>query len=419
MIDDILKQEAYDSYRFLIDHTNFDETSTGYGLTLDRSSKSGVASVAGSGFMLSGLVIGVLEKWDDYETNLKRAKLTLKNYYNNIPHFEGMLVHYCEILTGKRYKKSEYSTIDTILFVNGMLTVDSFFDDEEVHQYTTKIFERIEWNHFIFERNNKKVFRMAYNDIRGGDYLKETEEGWIYHWSMFAEQLTMYILAAGSNRIDEITAKQLYLGFERSVGGYKHHQFVFTPNGALFIHQFSHAWFDFENYVDMVGYDWFRNSKEAILGQYEYAQDLKDQYIGFKNGFWGLSSCDGPNGYSGYGAPPFTDYEYVSIKNPNPRIDGTIAIYAILASLPFVPKLVKDTVLTLEKYPDIRGEYGYFDSVNFENGLWVGTDYLSIDKGITLLMITNYYSRTNIEYYTKHPIIQNGIRKLSFKRNEK
>lgn len=57
---------------------------------------------------------------------------------------------------------------------------------------------------------------MAYNDIMGGDYLKETEFGWIHHWSMYAEQLTMYLLAAGS--LDAELAKELYLGFERTVG---------------------------------------------------------------------------------------------------------------------------------------------------------------------------------------------------------
>ena len=66
----------------------------------------------------------------------------------------------------------------------------------------------------------------------------------------------MYLLAAGS--LDAELAKELYLGFERTVGGYGELQFVYTPLGSLFVYQYSHAWFDFENYYDLTGFDWFK-----------------------------------------------------------------------------------------------------------------------------------------------------------------
>lgn len=414
MFDDVLRQEAYDSYRFLIDHTNFEEGSPGYGLTYDRSSHRNEATIAGSGFMLTGLVIGVVQKWDSYETNLRRAKLTLKNFYENIPQKYGLFVHYVEYNTGLRYKTSEYSTIDTTILVNGMLTVDSFFDDDEIHYYTKKIYERIDWKKMIFERHNRKVLRMAYNDILGGAYLKKGQLGWIHHWSMAAEQLTIYLLAAGSN-ISTVTAKELFLGFERSVGGYQDHHFIYTPCGSLFVYLFSNAWFDFRKYNDTTGYNWFKNSTEGILGNYKYCQNKK-RFKTFKAGFWGLSACDGPEGYKVYGAPPLTTYESLTKKRRKQHNDGTIALYAILASLPFVPEIVKETCGILEKYPDLKGKYGYYESINLEEDLWVGTDYLSINKGITLLMIDNYYSGTTWEYYTKHPIIQKAITKLAFRK---
>ena len=58
MSKDILLKEAHDSFRFLMDHTNFDESSTGYGLTLDRSSNKIMSSVAARWFMLTSLVWG-------------------------------------------------------------------------------------------------------------------------------------------------------------------------------------------------------------------------------------------------------------------------------------------------------------------------------------------------------------------------
>jgi len=416
MINNILIKEAKDSYNFLIDHTNFEDNSPGYGLTLDRTSNKDAASVAGSGFMLSGLVIGVVRNWDDYQTNLKRAQLTLQNFYHKIPHFEGMFAHYLDYSTGKRYKKCEYSTIDTAIFINGMLTVDSFFDDSLIKEYTKKIYQRINWNKFIFEHHGRFVFRMAYNDICGGDYLRDNEQGWIHHWSMFAEQLSMYILAAGSDNINEKLAKKLFFGFDRTIGGYDDYQFVYTPLGSLFTHQYSHSWFDFSKYNDLAGFDWFNNSIQATLGNYQYCKNQKDKYKTF-NHFWGLSPCDGPKGYSGYGAPPFNNYE--NVEGFDKRTDGTVALYALVASLPFCPEVVKNSVLEItEKYPELLGPYGFYDSINLENELWIGKDYISIDKGITLLMIDNYYHQTNWKYYMQHNLVKNAIEKLAFRRKE-
>lgn len=414
-VDIVLKEEAHSCYRFLIENTNFKDGSPGYGLTLDRSSNPIKASIAGSGFMLSALAIGVVNGWDDYQTNLLRARNAFKNIYHNIPHYMGMFSHYLEFESGRRYKKSEYSTIDTAIFVNGMLTADHFFQDSIISEYAQKILERIDWEHFIFEFKGRKVFRMAYNDIMGGDYLKETEFGWIHHWSMYAEQLTMYLLAAGS--LDAELAKELYLGFERTVGGYGELQFVYTPLGSLFVYQYSHAWFDFENYYDLTGFDWFKNSRQAVLANYQYCRD-NGEFRTFRKGFWGLSSCDGPKGYRGYGMPPFTSYGTLH-KELGKRTDGTVALYGIFASLPFAPEIVKETVeKTLLSYPELKGEYGYYDSVNFENGMWIGSDYLSIDKGITLLMIDNYYRRTTWNNYTNHELIQKAVEKLAFKKKE-
>src|SRR5690606_41036495 len=64
-------------------------------------------------FMLSALAIGVENGWDDKETNRRRALAAVRNIWENIPHFHGFFAHYLECETGKRYKKCEYSTIDT------------------------------------------------------------------------------------------------------------------------------------------------------------------------------------------------------------------------------------------------------------------------------------------------------------------
>jgi len=121
----------------------------------------------------------------------------------------------------------------------------------------------------------------------------------------------------------------------------------------------------------------------------------------------------GPKGYRGYGAPPFAS----NGNEVKERTDGTVAVYAALASLPFCPDLVKETVKVFMKYPELSGPYGFYDSINLDLD-WHSRDYLSIDKGISLLMIDNYYRQTNWRYYMKHRLIKTGVEKLGFIRKE-
>ena len=82
-------------------------------------------------------------------------------------------------------------------------------------------------------------------------------------------------------------------------------------------------------------------------------------------------------------------------------------------------EIVKETVKKLyESYPETFGPYGFYDSVNLEDGVWIGKDYLGIDKGITLLMIDNYYHGTTWKYYMDNEIIKRGLDKLHFQRKE-
>ena len=132
----------------------------------------------------------------------------------------------------------------------------------------------------------------------------------------------------------------------------------------------------------------------------------------------GLIFLYGPKGFQAMGHHPFgiRSFDKPFLKL---RTDGTVALYAMLASLPFCSELVKTSVKDLlSMHPEVKGDYGFYDSINLEEGNWIGKNYLSIDKGITLLMIDNYYHQTNWHYYMKHPVIQQAIQKLAFVKKE-
>ncbi len=414
--DNILELEAKACFKFFWDghNTNLEENSKGYGLVLDRTNKKDRSSMASVGFSLSAYVIGVERGYITFDQGLQRVIGTLKTLLNHVPHYKGFLVHFVHYATAKRYMKSEYSTIDTALVLNGALTADSYFQNDEIHQYVKELTERVDWNHFVFSLNGKSTFRMAYNPDNDGSYANGNA-GFIHYWNMPAEQLMMYFLAAGHEDVTETTAFELYNGFNRYTGGYKDFQFVYTPGGALFTYQFSHAWFDFSLYVDAHGFDWFKNTRNATLANRQWCIDHQNEFKTFNENSWGLTACDHPKGYAAFGPEPLG---WDCIEAPH-RVNGTVAPNAPCGSVPFAPKECIDALNEMyHLHPKLWGEYGFKDSYNLENESWYCDNYLGLDKGISLLAIDNYLHGTTWKYYMQHPTIQKAIKVLHFNKRK-
>src|SRR5690554_7563464 len=87
-------------FKFFLDHTNLDESTTGYGLTMDDTSKPTIATVAGSGFMLASLIIGDKKGYLGKDVAVDIARKTLKNFYYNIDHYEGFFIHFANFTDG-------------------------------------------------------------------------------------------------------------------------------------------------------------------------------------------------------------------------------------------------------------------------------------------------------------------------------
>ena len=64
--------------------------------------------IAGSGFMLSSLIIADKRGYLERDEEIKIARNTLKNFYDNISHYEGFFIHFANFKTGQRYKLCEY-----------------------------------------------------------------------------------------------------------------------------------------------------------------------------------------------------------------------------------------------------------------------------------------------------------------------
>jgi len=398
VIEDVITFEMKGSFDFFWERANTELGSPGYGLIRDRYPGSeGIASMASVGFGLTAYLIGIEKGYITYEQGYERVNGTLDTLLA-MDRVKGFYFHFVSMSTGKRAWESEVSNIDTSILLMGVLSVGEYFGGEILDK-AQRIYDGVDWPWFIDESNN--MFYMAY---RPG-------EGFAGHWDFYAEQLMMYVLAAGSDT-HPIEASTYY-AFTRHSAKYGDSQpFIHSWFGSIFTYQFSHAWIDFRGYTDRDDVNWFDNSVQATLAQYSFAVAMDRKFDTLGPLAWGLSACDGPNGYNGlYGAPPS------GFDNKQHEVDDTIPPYGAIASIIFLPEQAQQAMLNYYSIERLKGHYGFVDAYNLSKN-WYATDVIGIDKGVTLLMLANYENNTVYNIVMKNQAILDGLARLQIEKGE-
>ena len=395
----LAEEEA--SFNFFWETQNVNELSPGCGLIPDRySTNSGggnLASIASVGYGLASFVVGVKNQYITRQEGYDRCLLTLE-HIKSLEKVHGFFYHFYYTKLGTVASGSEVSNIDSAIFFCGALVAGKYFGGD-VERLSREIYEQAEWDWFVNKKTNN--YYMSYDG-----------ENFNGAWDVYGEQLMMYFLGAGSptHPID----KKVYYAFKRYKGSYKGNSFICSWFGSLFTYQFSHAFIDFRGIVDENGTDWYQNSVDATIANYQYCVDNPEHFNTFMKDQWGITASDTPSGYSGLlGAYPSGNGNAKNFKN-----DGTIACCGAIGSLPFAPDLVmpvfKNYATLLDG--DLVGDYGYVDAFNFDGyNVWVAKDVIGIDKGITVLMIENYRSEIIWKTFMDIDYIQNALGVLGFR----
>lgn len=389
------------SFQFFWDEANVDPNSPGYGLIRDRApGQKNMASIASMGFGLTAYAIGAERGWVGTEDAFERSRGMLLTMLRHADHRHGFFHHFLHMETAKQYEGCEISVIDTAIFLCGAITAGEYFGGE-VKRLAGELYERVDWNWYRNPKTNQ--FYMGYLEQDGGHFGK---------WDHYAEQFMMYFLGAGSPT--HPVNPEMFYDFDRYVGSYGgFHPIIHSTQGALFVYQFSHAWFDLRGRKDRDGVDWFENSVLASKAARQFCIDRADRYKTFGPNSWGLTACDGPGGYSGgYGADPNTAEEDF--------VDSTIAPCGAAGSIVFTPKESIDALLHFyNEVPGLWGPYGFRDAFNLDaEPAWVGEDVIGIDKGITLLMIENYRSGFVWKLFMNNKYAQEGMERTGVIRRE-
>lgn len=375
-IGEIIEYEMKGSFDYFWEQANTDMDSPGYGLIRDRYPGSeGIASIAAVGFGLTAYLVGIEKGYITREAGMERVNHTLDTLLA-LDRVEGFYYHFLDMKTGKRAWNSEVSSIDTAILMMGVLSAGEYFAGE-IETKAQELHEEVNWTWFLDESRN--MFYMAYRP----------EKGFEGHWDFYAEQLMLYVLAAGSDThpIDSLP----YYTFTRHKAKYGTGQpFIHSWFGSIFTHQFSHAWIDFRGRTDKKEVNWFENSVEASLAQVNFAAAMDEKYLTLGPNAWGLTACDGPDGYNGlYGAPPS------GFDNKAHLVDDTVPPAGAIGSIVFVPEAAERAMAYYYSLDQLNGKYGFLDAFNLSRD-WYANDWIGIDKGITLLMLANY--QDNIVY---------------------
>jgi hypothetical protein len=319
-----------------------------------------IASIAATGFGLSALCIADQRQYLPAVQIRTRVKETLQFHLNRMPHQHGFLFHFNHVRTGEPFGFSEVSSIDTAIFLCGALTCRAYFNDPEITDLATQLYDRVDWPWML---NGGDTLAMGWRPASGFIHAR---------WNHYCELMMLYLLAIGSKT--HSISPDSWDAFTRPPMVYDEFEYI-SGADPLFVHQYSHAWFDFANKTDAYA-NYFDNSVTATQAHKAFCLSLGR---GYSEDYWGITASDWEHGYSAWGGPP--------LMGP---VNGSVVPCAAAGSLPFLPQECVRVLRALRDRfgVDAWGRYGFCDAFHPEL-LWYDPDVLGIDLGISVLMIEN------------------------------
>ena len=345
-----------------------------------------VSSIAATGFGLTALCISDRRSYYPTDRLKKQVITTLQFHLNEMPNEHGFFYHFNDVKTGKPLIYSEVSSIDTAILLCGVLTARAYFNDPKITDLATQLYNRVDWAWML---NGGKTFSMGWRP----------ETGFIStRWDHYSELMMLYLLAIGSPT--HPIPPDSWSAFTRPPMTFGPYTFI-SGKDPLFVHQFSHAWFDFARQRDGFA-DYFANSIAATRAHKAFCLSLNR---GYTDDYWGVSASDWEHGYTAWGGPP--------LLGP---VDGSVVPCAAAGSLPFLPRECVRVLRAMRDNfgRDAWGRYGFCDA--FHPDLhWYDPEVLGIDLGISLLMAENLRTAFVWDTFMQNPEPVAAMKACGFK----
>ena len=345
------------------------------------------ASIAATGFGLSCLCIAHNRGYADRNALHAQVLRTLRFHAEELPNEHGFFYHFNDVNTGKPFAWSEVSSIDSALLICGVLTARAYFSsDPEIVRYATTLYERVDWA-WMLSQNPDQVnqFSMGWKPASG--FIPAS-------WNHYCELMMIPLLALGSPT--HPVSPDVWTAWSRPKITYDGLIYI-SGDDPLFVHQYSHAWFDFRERRDAYA-NYFQNSVTATRAHKRFCLDLGAPY---SDRYWGISASDSAAGYQAWGGPPRIGH-----------IDGSVVPCAAAGSLPFLPAdCLQDLRALRRDFGDkVYGRYGFRDAFH-PAADWYDPDVLGIDLGISVLMAENLRTGFLWKTFAQNPEIPAAMSK--------
>ena len=403
------------------------ETNPANGLVADKTQPGSPASIAAVGFALAAYPVGVARGWMT-RTDAVTRTLALLRFFWASPQgtapdatgHKGFYYHFLDMSTGHRAGSCELSTIDSTFLFAGMLAAAAYFDHEDENEQAVRtladaLYRRADW-------------AWACNGAATVTHGWTPEGGFLpYRWSGYDEATLLYVLGLGSPThplpAESYTAWTSTYEWKTIYG----HELLY--GGPLFIHQYSQIWLDMRGIQDAFardkGTDYRENSRRATYVQREYAIRNPLGFAGYGENFWGLTASDGP-GWTTRRIKGIERrfFDYAARGAPYGPDDGTVAPWAVAASLPFAPEIVLPSLQHFQDvYPQATGEYCFRCSFNLSisdeaesdaHAGWTSPYHFGINLGPVVLMCENYRTGLLWRLMRACPYVITGLRRAGF-----
>ncbi len=403
------------------------EVNSETGLVADKTQPGSPASIAATGMGLSCYIAGIERGFITRAEAIKRTLTILKFFHNShqgteadATGYKGFYYHFLDMETGKRAWKCELSTIDTAILLAGILTARYYYTAEnkseiEIRKYADELYARVDWQWAL---NGKDSISHGWKP--GSGFLRSC-------WDQkYSEAHLIYIMALGSPTYP--VSPSIYKKWIATFEWKKIYNTECIYAGPLFIHQMSQIWLDCKGIYDdlnrKIGIDYFENSRRATQIQQQYAIENPLGFPHYGENGWGFTASDGPGP-----ATRTVDgikrkfYDYIARGAPFGPDDGTISPWAVVTSLPFLPKVILSTMrhaigrLDLEKHQDYGFDGSYnlsFREKNDKSKSWISEWQFGLNQGPVILMIENYKSGLIWDIMKRCPHIINGLHRAGF-----
>ncbi|HZY25059.1 MAG TPA: glucoamylase family protein [Bacteroidales bacterium] len=422
LIDDVdLERLQNETFNYFLYETNPEN-----GLVIDKTGKDWPSSIAATGMALTVYPVAIEHGFITRDAAVEKVITTLRFFWNShqgpepdATGYHGFYYHFLDMRTGRRTWKCELSTVDSAILFAGILTAGIYFDadderETEIRKIADALYRRADWQ---WAQNHGPTVTHGWKPERG--FLR-------FRWKGYDEALILYILGLGSPTYP--LQENSYTEWASTYEWINSYGYEYLYAGPLFIHQMSHIWIDFRGiqdaYMHNKGIDYFENSRRATYVQQQYAIDNPKGYSGYSRNCWGITASDGPGPHTfSVDGKKHRYFDYKGRGVPYGPDDGTIAPWAVIASLPFAPEIVLPAIDYLENEVKLKvgNPYGFKATFNpsFPHKStnpygWVSPWHYGINQGPIIAMIENYKTGFLWRLMRTCPYIINGLRRAGF-----